>query len=215
MQISKMKVGTMYLANKSRDWREDPYNNEAYVLMSTDPYRETRTSSWKPQYGTVTIEDREYSYLGRKWIEGGYKQGGKLYLAQRVNPDTREPILNPCDGKPFLSLVSSRQVRGEWAEALEEQEEFQAEQQEQRQRQREASQQRWNRAEGIAIRLRSLLGLESNSYTVNTTGVAYRSAGGPTSITIGMDQAEALADKLDEANQEIEDLKAELRDLRK
>jgi hypothetical protein len=211
MQISKMTVGTMYLVNRRQNWKTDTYYNEAYILMSLDPYAASNTSSWRPVYSTVILNGTDYSYTGKKWAPH-LGAGAKLYLMQRMNPDTREPMLNPRDGRPFLSLISSRQVRGEWAETSALQIKAEGEEQKRREQQRAVELSRWNRAQVLAIRLRNLLGLGSNSYTVDTAGVT--PGGGPTAIKINLIQAEALADRLDEANQEIEDLKAELRELR-
>jgi hypothetical protein len=215
MQISKMNIGTMYLVNERRDWKTWGYDNKAYILMSLEPFEEQKLRwSSRYTYATVTINGTNYSYGGRPWLATTVS-GSKLYLMQHVDPDTREPVLNEQNGKPFLSLISTRSVRGEWAVAKAEQEGAVKEKQERSDRERVDSQNRWNRAEGIAIRLRSLLGLNSNAYQVNTADVGHGySGGGPRAIKISMNEAEKLADMLGEAHQEIEDLKAELRDLR-
>lgn len=214
MQISKMKVGTMYLVNIRQNWRERVYDNEAYILMSTEPYREiTKTWSFRHVTDTVTVDGVEYSYHGQPW-EPAYGASSKLYIMQRVDPETRKPILNERDGKPFLSLIGTRVVRGEWAEVKAQQDKTMEAERKRREKERQEIHHRWNRAEGVAIRLRSLLGLESNSSAVVPAGPSYGISGGPTSIKIHVTYAEAIADQLTEAHQEIEDLKAEIRELR-
>lgn len=214
MQISKMKVGTMYLINTRQNWRERNYDNQAYILMSKDAYVAGR-STWHTRYvyETVTIEGVEYSHTGKPWYDY-HGAGSKLYLMQLVDPETRDPILNEKNGKPFLSLIASRTVRGGWAEVKAQQDKTMEAERKRLDAEARETQHRWNRAEGIAIRLRSRLGLESNSSALGPAGVSYGINGSPTSVKIDLTQAEALADRLDEAHQEIEDLKAELRELR-
>lgn len=205
MQASKMTVGTVYLVDGSPEWRRRTYNSKAYRLMSLN--KMGSNTHFRGSKAEVTIDGVTYVHFGRPYVKGF---GGEAkYLAMEVDPKTGESIGKEYDGKPFLALISAREVRGPWAEAFGEAEAERKEAAEYERKRREGSRESLGRAEGLANRFRALLGI-TEAYsskvkvdTFSSSGVTWGSG-----VTLRSEQAEAVLDRLEAAEARVAELES-------
>lgn len=206
MQASKMTVGTVYLVNPSRDWKSHTYTSKAYRLMSLD--KMAVNGRWVRGFGTAVIDGVTYSHAGRKHAPGA--DGEVKYLALELDPKTGESLGREVDGKPFLALISAREVRGVWAEA---QAEAAAERKavaEYEQKRNAGAEESRGRANSLARRFRILLGIEEETYSSKVKADTFSSSGVTwgSGVTLRSEQAEAVLDRLEAAEARVAELES-------
>lgn len=201
MQASKMTVGTVYLVNGRPDWHT--YSSKAYRLMSLD--KMAVNGRWVRGFGTVVIDGVTYSHAGRKYAPG---VGDEVkYLALELDPKTGESLGREQDGKPFLALISAREVRGPWAEAFAKAAAMRKEAAEYERKRNEGAEESRDRANALARRFRILLGI-TEAYsskvkvdTFSSSGVTWGSG-----VTLRSEQAEAVLARLEAAEARVAEL---------
>lgn len=214
MKASELTVGTVYLVNRSNDWKTDTYGTKAYRLMSLDRMAQQKRYIFAQDVkAEVEFDGVTYAHGGRTWRS--QSDGPAMYLMLEVDPKTGESANVRDSGKPFLALVKAREIRGEWATAAAESLAIRKAEGEAERLRAQGARESMDRATSSVQRFKALLGIEgeySSRVKIDTFYSSNRVWG--QGVSFQTKDAEVVLTRLETAEARVIALEAELAVLR-